>query len=80
MALVTAVQPLGEGKYILDTVEGNLNARIRRYQYIYDSLAERKERNITAVPRKCRPIRIPTCTIMSTSSTSTFLVKRGIEQ
>jgi len=52
VALVTAVQPLGEGKYILDTVEGNLNARIRRYQYIYDSLAERKERNITAVPKE----------------------------
>ena len=51
VALVAAVQPLGEGKYILDTVEGNLNARIRRYQYIYDSQAERKERNITPVPK-----------------------------
>ncbi|NLX82849.1 MAG: CHAP domain-containing protein [Clostridiales bacterium] len=52
IGLVTAVQPLDDGKYILDTVEGNLNARIRRYQYIYDSQAERPDRNITSVPQE----------------------------
>ena len=50
VGLVTAVQDMGEGVYMLDTVEGNLNARIRRYRYLYDSLADRKERNISQIP------------------------------
>lgn len=50
VGLVTAVQDMGEGKYLLETVEGNLNARIKRYSYVYDSLAERKERNISPIP------------------------------
>ena len=50
VALVTAVQEMGEGVYMLDTVEGNLNSRIRRYRYLYDSLAQRKERNILEIP------------------------------
>jgi len=50
VGLVTAAEYLGEGVYALETVEGNLNARIRRYRYLYDSLAERKDRNISAIP------------------------------
>lgn len=50
VGLITAVQDMGEGVYMLDTVEGNLNARIRRYRYLYNSLAERKDRNITQIP------------------------------
>jgi hypothetical protein len=41
---------MGNGVYMLETVEGNLNARIKRYCYLYDSLAERKERNISSIP------------------------------
>ena len=52
VALITAVQNMGEGVYMLDTVEGNLNARIRRYRYLYDSLAQRKERNILEIPKE----------------------------
>lgn len=50
VGLVTQVTPLGDGQYILETVEGNLNNRIKRYSYLYDSLAERQERNIKPLP------------------------------
>ncbi len=52
VGLVTAVQDMGEGVYLLETVEGNLNSRIKRFQYLYDSLAQRKERNIRSVPKE----------------------------
>ncbi len=50
VGLVTSVTEMGEGIYMLETVEGNLNSRIKRYCYLYDSLAERKERNIKSLP------------------------------
>lgn len=50
VGLITAVTEMGEGVYMLETVEGNLNARIKRYSYLYDSLAQRKERNIKQLP------------------------------
>ena len=52
IGLITAVTDMGGGVYMLDTVEGNLNARIRRYRYLYDSLAEKKERNIRPIPQE----------------------------
>lgn len=52
VALVTAVREMGNGVYLLETVEGNLNARIKRYSYLYDSLAEKKERNIKPLPKE----------------------------
>lgn len=52
VGLVTAVRDMGEGVYLLETVEGNLNSRIKRYSYLYDSLAERKERNIRPLPEE----------------------------
>ena len=50
VGLITAVKDMGEGVYLLETVEGNLNSRIKRYSYLYDSLAERKDRNIRPTP------------------------------
>lgn len=50
VGLVTEVTPMGNGVYMLETVEGNLNNRIKRYSYLYDSLAERRERNIKPIP------------------------------
>ncbi len=50
VGLITKVTEMGNGVYMLETVEGNLNARIKRYCYLYDSLAERKERNISSIP------------------------------
>lgn len=50
LGLVTRVQDLGEGKYLLETVEGNMDNRILRYSYIYDALAEKADRNYYALP------------------------------
>ena len=50
IGLVTAVREMGEGVYLLETVEGNLGARIKRFSYLYDSLAERRDRNIRSIP------------------------------
>ncbi len=52
VGLVTQVTPMGDGVYLLETVEGNLNNRIKRYSYLYDSLAERKDRNIQPIPQE----------------------------
>lgn len=54
IALITDVQPLGDGTYALQTVEGNLNSRIKRYSYLYDSLAPKKEKNIRSLPQEMR--------------------------
>lgn len=52
VGLVTAVTPLGEGKYTIETVEGNVGPRIRRYSFVYDAWAEDVERNITPLPQE----------------------------
>ncbi|MHC1785927.1 MAG: hypothetical protein AB9880_02520 [Christensenellales bacterium] len=50
VGLVTRVEPLGEGKYLLETVEGNLDSRILRYSYVYDAQAEDSEKNYSPLP------------------------------
>lgn len=55
VGLVSKSTYIGEGKYVLETVEGNLNNRIRRYAYLYDSLAKNKEKNIKKLPEELRP-------------------------
>ncbi len=52
VGFVTAVKDLGDGKYEVQTVEGNMGPRIRRYHYIYDSLAENYERNMIMLPKE----------------------------
>lgn len=52
VGLVTEVKPLGEGKYEVQTVEGNMGPRIRRYHYIYDAFADNFERNMSALPKE----------------------------
>lgn len=52
VGLVTAVTPLGDGKYEIQTAEGNMGPRIRRYHYVYDAFAENFERNQTALPKE----------------------------
>ncbi|MBQ8136155.1 MAG: CHAP domain-containing protein [Clostridia bacterium] len=37
VGMVTEVKPLGDGQYIVWTVEGNLSSRIKRYCYLYDA-------------------------------------------
>lgn len=54
VGLVTDVTPLGEGRYEMKTVEGNMDNRILRYNYIYDSMAKRIEENMIRLPEDQR--------------------------
>jgi len=36
VGLITDVDDLGQGRYLIKTVEGNMSSRIKRYCYIYD--------------------------------------------
>jgi 1,3-beta-galactosyl-N-acetylhexosamine phosphorylase len=54
IGLVTSATSLGDGRFVLETVEGNLNSRIRRYNYIYNALANKKSNNITSLPESER--------------------------
>jgi hypothetical protein len=54
VGLVTDVAPLGEGRYELKTVEGNMNNRILRYNYIYDAYASRVDKNMISLPEDQR--------------------------
>jgi hypothetical protein len=50
--LVVDVQDLGDGRYLLTTIEGNVSSRVKKYQYYYDSSEEaaQKEENMQALP------------------------------
>ncbi len=50
--LVADVQDLGDGRYLLTTIEGNVSSRVKKYQYYYDSSEEaaQKEENMEALP------------------------------
>ena len=37
VGLITDVQDLGNGQFLLSTVEGNLSSRIKRFTYVYDA-------------------------------------------
>ncbi len=37
VGMITDVEDLGEGLYLVSTVEGNMSSRIKRYCYLYDS-------------------------------------------
>lgn len=50
VGLITRVEEMGEGVFLLETVEGNLGSRIKRFSYLYDSQAKKKDRNIQSVP------------------------------
>lgn len=54
VAIITNVTAQGDGKYVLETVEGNLNSRIKRYSYLYDSLAVKPEKNVLPMPQEMR--------------------------
>ena len=54
VGMVSDVQDLGEGKYLLTTIEGNVSNRVKSYQYYYDSTDEaaEKQENMTALPKE----------------------------
>ena len=51
VGMVTDVKALGDGKYIVWTVEGNLSSRIKRYCYLYDA-NDTTEHNYSAPPEE----------------------------
>lgn len=54
VGLVTRADHQGEGVYLIETVEGNVSKRIKRYSYLYDSQAKNPEKNMKALPESER--------------------------
>ena len=52
--IVYDVQPLGDGKYRLTTIEGNVNSSVWMFVHDYDMNAEKKAKNISLVPKEER--------------------------
>ncbi|NLG57215.1 MAG: Ig-like domain-containing protein [Clostridiales bacterium] len=50
VGMVVRAEHQGEGVYLIETVEGNVSKRIKRYSYLYDSRAQNPERNMKALP------------------------------
>ena len=54
IGLVWDVEKLGDGKYRLTTIEGNMSNTVRMYIHDYDMNAEKKTKNLTAIPAEER--------------------------
>lgn len=54
VGLVYDVQDLGDGKYRLTTIEGNMSNRVRMYVHDYDMNAEDPTRNLSEIPQEER--------------------------
>ena len=52
--MVVDVKALGDGRFLLTTIEGNVSSRVKKYQYYYDSNEEAatKMRNMQALPEE----------------------------
>ena len=50
VGIVETVKELGDGRYELTTVEGNINSSIKRMNYIYDATPEKKYYNMSELP------------------------------
>ncbi len=51
VGMITDAEPLGDGKYIVRTVEGNMSSRIKRYCYLYDA-NDTTEHNYSEAPEE----------------------------
>ncbi len=51
IGMVTFVKDRGDGTYIINTVEGNVSSRIKRYCYLYDS-TNTDQHNYSALPEE----------------------------
>jgi hypothetical protein len=51
--LVVDVEDLGDSRYLLTTIEGNMSSRVKKYQYYYDGseAAAQKQENMQALPK-----------------------------
>ena len=54
VGMITAVEERDNGVYAVQTVEGNVSNRIKRYHYLYDSRAEDPTDNMRALPAEER--------------------------
>ncbi len=54
IGLVTDVEDLGDGKYRLTTIEGNMSNTVRKYIRIYDMNADPHNQDLTMVPEEER--------------------------
>ncbi len=54
IGLVYDVQELGNGKYRITTIEGNMSSRVKMYVHDYDMYAEDRTRNLSAIPEEDR--------------------------
>lgn len=52
IAIVESVTPLGDDRYELTTLEGNLNSSVRRVNYRYDATPDRPYYNMSVVPEE----------------------------
>lgn len=50
VGFVSAVTPMGEGKYHVETVEGNMGPQVKRFSFVYDAWAEDVQRNMSPLP------------------------------
>ena len=50
VGIVETVKELGDGRYELTTVEGNINSSIKRMNYIYDATPGKKYYNMSEIP------------------------------
>lgn len=70
VGLVYDVKPLGEGKYRITTIEGNMgNSSIVMFIHDYDMNAENKEKNLSVVPEEERE--------MEASKTVSYKIAKG---
>lgn len=56
IGLVYDVEPLGDGKFRLTTLEGNMSNRVKMYIHDYDMNAEDKGLNLSVVPEEERTL------------------------
>lgn len=56
VGLVYDVQPLGDGKFRITTLEGNMSHTIKMYIHDYDMYAGDKEKNLSMVPEAERTL------------------------
>ncbi len=52
VGLVTDAIRLGDGRYIIHTVEGNVSSRVKRYCYLYDAFSEDPQKNMSMLPNE----------------------------
>ena len=54
IGLVYDVQELGDGKYRITTIEGNMSNRVKMYVHDYDMNAEKWTKNLSMIPKEER--------------------------